>query len=254
MIKEEKIDLIGGTEHSMFQVSTLQALAMGYNKAVITVEELIQHGDTGLGTFEGVDGEMIVLDSVCYRAMANGTVTRASLETGVPFASVSYLDSWRSFRLEEVPDIETLKDILTMRIEETFGLNSMHMVRIDGSFKRVCARSEEGQLTHHVTLKEMLQNNQRDFFFDEVKGTLVCVYYPDYMDGINAPGWHLHFLSADRTRGGHVFDLSLYNGQAKMDKISRIEIRLPNSAAFDTYSLKDASQDEIHEVEQGKKV
>ena len=253
MLKQEIIDFIGGTDHSMFQVSTLQALAMGYNRAVITVEELIQHGDTGLGTFEGVDGEMIVVDGVCYRAMADGTVTRTSSETGVPFASVSRLCNWRSFHLEEVPDIETLKDILTLRVEEIFGLNSMHMVRIDGNFKRVCARSETGQLTHHVTLKEMLQNNQRDFFFDEIDGTLVCVYYPDFMDGINAPGWHLHFLSADRTRGGHVFDLSLYSGQAKMDKITRIEIKLPNSVSFDTYSLKDASQDEIRQVEQGKK-
>ena len=252
MYTQEINDFIGGSEHSMYQVSTLQALAMGYNKAVITVEELIKHGDTGLGTFEGVDGEMIVADGICYRAMEDGTVTQAAPGTGVPFASVCNLCSWRSFRLDDVKDIDALKDILTMRIEETFGLNSMHMVRIDGSFDRVCARSEAGQLTHHVTLKEMLKDKQRDFFFDDIRGTLVCVYYPDYMDGINAPGWHLHFLSSDRTKGGHVFDLSLRSGKAQMDKISRIEIRLPNSAAFDTYSLKDASQDEIRQVEQGK--
>ena len=173
--------------------------------------------------------------------------------SGVPFAAVSRLDGRRTFPLEAVPDIETLKNILTLRIEETFGLNSMHMVRIDGSLERVCARSETGQLTHHITLKEMLQDKQQDFFFYDTDGTVVCVYYPDYMDGINAPGWHLHFLSADKTRGGHVFELCLRNGQAKMDKISRIEIRLPNSASFDTYSLKNASQEEIRQVEQGKK-
>lgn len=117
---------------------------------------------------------------------------------------------------------------------------------------RVCAQSETGQLTHHITLKEMLDGNQQDFFFDEVDGTLICVYYPDYMDGINAPGWHLHFLSDDKTRGGHVFDLSMHSGEARMDKISRIEIQLPNSPAFDIYSLKNASQDEIRQVEQGK--
>lgn len=244
---------MGGTDRCMYQVSTLQALAMGYTSSVITVEELLRHGDTGLGTFEGVDGEMIVAGGVCYRATADGTVTQALPGTGVPFASVSRLCGWRKFPLEAVPDIDTLKNILTMRIEETFGLNSMHMVCIHGSFERVCARSETGQLTHHITLKEMLEGNQRDFIFDEVEGTLVCVYYPDYMDGINAPGWHLHFLSADRTRGGHVFDLSLHSGQAEMDKISRIEIQLPNSASFDTYSLKNASQDEIRQVEQGKK-
>ena len=244
---------MGGTEQCMYQVSTLQALAMGYNSSVITAKELLQHGDTGLGTFEGVDGEMIVVGGTCYRATVDGTVTPAPDNTGVPFAAVSRLNGRRTFTLDAVEDIETLKSTLTLRIEENFGLNSMHMVRIDGSFERVCARSETGQLTHHVTLKEMLQDKQQDFFFDDIEGTLICVYYPDYMDGINAPGWHLHFLSADKTRGGHVFDVSLKSGQVRMDKISRINIQLPYSPAFDTYALKDASQEEIRQVEQGKK-
>lgn len=236
----------------MYQVSTLQALALGYTRSVITVEELLRHGDTGLGTFENVDGEMIVADGVCYRATADGTVTTAPPEQGVPFSAVSRLCGRRRFAIDAVEDIDRLKTLLNLRIEEDFGLNSMHMVRIDGSFDRVCARSESGQRTQHVSLKEMLEGNQRDFFFDDVEGTLVCVYFPDYMDGINASGWHLHFLSADRTRGGHVFDVRLRRGEARMDKISRVEIRFPTSPAFDTYSLKSASQDEIRQVEQGK--
>lgn len=244
--KEETVRLC------MYQVSTLQALAMGYSRAVVTVEELLRHGDTGLGTFEDVDGEMIVVDGHCFRAMVDGAVTEAPPELGVPFSSVSRLCGSRSFPLEAVESIDALKTILTQRIEEGFGLNSTHMVRIDGFFEQVCARSESGHRSQHITLKEMLKNNQRDFFFDKIEGTLVCVYYPDYMDGINAPGWHLHFLSSDRTRGGHVFDLHLRSGHARMDKIIRIEIQLPFSPAFDTYSLKNASQEEIRQVEQGE--
>ena len=141
---------------------------------------------------------------------------------------------------------------MTLCIEEDFGLNSMHMVRIDGAFERICARSETGQLTQHITLKEMLDGNQRDFFFEDVEGSLVCVYYPDYMDGINASGWHLHFVSDDRKSGGHVFDLSLIKGTACFDKITDIHIMLPHEPAFDTYALKGASKDEIKSVEQGK--
>ena len=242
-----------GTGLSMYQVSTVQALAMGYTRAVITVEELLRHGDTGLGTFENVDGEMIVADGVCFRAMVDGTVAEAPGKLGVPFASVSRLSGVRSFPLEGVENIDALKTVLTQRVEEDFGLNSMHMVRIDGTFDRVSARSESGQRTQHVTLKDMLQKRQRDFFFDDIEGTLICVYYPDYMDGINVPGWHLHFLSADKTRGGHVFDCVPRRATARLDKISRIEIQLPFSPAFDTYSLKSASQDEIRQVEQGGK-
>ena len=71
------------------------------------------------------------------------------------------------------------------------------------------------------------------------------------MDGINAPGWHLHFVSEDRKYGGHVFDLSLEEGRVLLDKTTQIEIKLPEDAAFDTYSIKEASQSEIKEVEQG---
>lgn len=237
----------------MYQVSTLQALSMGYTRAVITVEELVKHGNLGLGTFENVDGEMIVLDGTCYRAADDGVVTRPDPGTGVPFASVATTGEERCFAIGEMKNIQDLKQLLTLKIEEDFGLNSMHVVRIDGVFRKVCARSESGQRSHHVGLKDLLSKTQKDFEFLDVNGSMVCIYYPDYMDGINASGWHLHFLSEDKTQGGHVFDLELKSGEARLSKLSRIEIQLPSEPAFDTYSLKEASASEIKEVEQGGK-
>jgi len=240
-------------QQKMYQVSTLQALMLGYSRSVVTVEELLQHGDTGLGTFEDVDGEMIVLDGVCYRATNDGSVTIAPMETGVPFAAVTRLEEKRTFELGSFQEIDDLKNALTLRVEEDFGLNSMHVVRIDGSFEKVSARSETGTRAHHVTLKDALSKTQRDFFFDNVKGSLVCIYYPDYMDGINAAGWHFHFISEDRKLGGHVFDVKMKEGHVILDKISMIDIQLPRDAAFDTYALKSASADDVKKVEQGKK-
>ena len=72
-----------GETAKIFQVSTLQALALGYSRAVITVSELMKHGCIGLGTFEDVNGEMIVLDGKCFRADEKGHVTEADPETGV---------------------------------------------------------------------------------------------------------------------------------------------------------------------------
>ena len=63
--------------------------------------------------------------------------------------------------------------------------------------------------------------------------------------------WHVHFLSQDRSKGGHVFDLSIDRGQIQLAKISHIEIHLPDEPAFDTYSLKEASGSDIKKVEQG---
>lgn len=236
----------------MFQVSTLQALAMGYTRKVTTVGELMEHGDTGLGTFEDVNGEMIALDGHCYRAAKDGAVTEAPLDEGVPFASVAPFAAEKVFDLESITDIESLKDQLDLAIEEWFGLNSIHIVKIDGEFERISARSELSFRSQHISLKRILDMTQRSFEFDNVKGTLVCVYYPDYLDGINAPGWHLHFLSEDRTLGGHTFDVVLKHGTVSMQKLTGVEIELPTEPAFDTYTLKQASNDEIKKVEQGK--
>ena len=235
----------------MFQVSTLQSLALGYTRAVMTVGELMQHGETGLGTFEDVNGEMIVIDRKCYRAMDDGRVTEAGDERGVPFASVAYMDNCREFELSGDYTMESLKAELNNRIEEDFGLNSMHVIQIHGTFEKIYARSELPYRSHHVTLKDMLDITQTSFEFSNIRGSLVGVYYPDYMDGINAAGWHLHFVNDERNKGGHVYEIKMTSGKVRLAKKTRIDIQLPKDPAFDTYSLKSASKDEIKKVEQG---
>lgn len=235
----------------MFQVSTLQSLALGYTCAVMTVGELMQHGETGLGTFEDVNGEMIVIDGKCYRAMDDGRVTEAGDERGVPFASVAYMDNCREFELSGDYTMESLKAELNNRIEEDFGLNSMYVIQIHGTFEKIYARSELPYSAHHVTLKDMLDITQTSFEFSNITGSLVGVYYPDYMDGINAAGWHLHFVNDERNNGGHVYEIKMTSGKVRLAKKTRIDIQLPKDPAFDTYSLKSASKDEIKKVEQG---
>ncbi len=236
-------------DNKIYQVSTLQALALGYSRAVISAGELLKEGDTGLGTFEDVNGEMIVMDGHCYRADQNGNVTVVAPETGVPFAAVAKLYGEQQFPLKDIKDIDSLRKELTGKIESVFGLNSMHIVRIDGEFEMVNARSEAPYRSHHITLKEVLGRTQKSFIYENIRGSLVGVYFPDYLDGINMPGWHLHFLSGDRSKGGHVFDVCIREGTAKADKISNIYINLPEDAAFDTYALKQNLKDEIRSVE-----
>ena len=139
----------------IYQVSTLQALALGYTRPVVKVHELLEHGDTGLGTFEDVNGEMIVMEGRCFRADQNGDVTVVSPDTGVPFAAVAKLYGEQQFQLSNVPDMTSVRNELTRKIEERFGLNSMHVVRIDGLFEKVDARSEAPYRSHHISLKDL---------------------------------------------------------------------------------------------------
>ncbi|WP_295072348.1 acetolactate decarboxylase [uncultured Fibrobacter sp.] len=235
----------------IFQVSTLQALMLGYTNPVITVAELLEYGNIGLGTFNNIDGEMIVLDGVCYRAKDDGNVVVAESDRGVPFSTVCTMDTVEPIAFGKCGNVEGLKAELNNIVDAHFGLNSMHMVRIDGVFDVVDARSESAYRSMHVSLKTILQKTQKSFKFQNIKGTLVGVFFPDFMDGINASGWHFHFISEDRKNGGHVFEIVMREGRGFISKINSIELKLPDEPAFDTYSLKQASEKEIEDVEQG---
>ena len=51
----------------LYQVSLLQSLANGDYTGSVTVGELKQHGDIGIGTFDRLNGEMIMLDGEAHR-------------------------------------------------------------------------------------------------------------------------------------------------------------------------------------------
>lgn len=188
----------------MYQVSTLQALAKGDFYGNATIEELLANGDIGLGTFEAVDGEMIVLDGICYRAKADGTVEIADASDATPFASVTYLNKNIAFELENIADMSELLAKLD-EVGKAHGENNIYACRIDGSFHEVYTRSEMKQHSEpYKTFAKVLETDQREFEFKNVSGSLVCVYFPQYMDGLNVAGWHVHFISDDRTMGGHV--------------------------------------------------
>ncbi len=244
----------------MFQVSTLQTLMLGYSRAVISVEELLTHGDTGLGTFANVDGEMILLDGICYRAMQNGDIKEAESERGVPFSVVSSMteDISASENVSAdfglIDSMDRLKTVLNNKIIDLSGRNSMCMARIEGEFERVFARSVSACENDHTDLNMILKKNQRVFAFEKIKGILVCVCFPDYMDGINAAGWHVHFISEDRKYGGHVLDVVMKSGKGIISKIDSLEITLPDDPVFDAYSLKQVSEEEVKAAEQGSGV
>ena len=234
----------------IYQISTLQALMQGYFKEVVTTEKLLQYGDTGLGTFTDVNGEMIALDGHVYRADSMGNVTEAAPDQGVPFAAVAFMEEAVECEIEAGNTADALKAELNRLIDSDFGLNSIYAVRLDGHFKSVKARSELGQHSQHIELSEVLKKNQTDFEFDDIDGTVVCLYFPDYMHGINAAGWHLHFVSADRTKGGHVYEVDYDKLICRRSQLHGIRIQLPTDKAYDTYDLNSVTQDQVKKVEQ----
>jgi acetolactate decarboxylase len=189
-------------EHAtLFQVSTSGALVEGVYQGAVSVGDLLQHGDFGLGTFEDLDGEMILVDGRCYRARDDGTVTTPPETALVPFAVVTYFHPERTVELLPVSSFEALIEQLdALRSSE----NLFFAVSAEGTFDfvrvRTVCKAERGERLVEAASK------QKEFEFRDVAGQLLGFWTPEYARTVNIPGYHLHFLTADRRGGGHLLD------------------------------------------------
>jgi len=235
---------------TMYQVSLLQGLTFGDYHGSVSAATLKEHGDTGLGTFDRLNGEMIVLDGTVYRAAGDGSVEEVSDDETIPFSNVTFLDEEFT---QEIDGAESFVDLIA-KLNETVaakGVNQFYMVRIDGTFSEINVRSELAQTEPYQPLAKVLETDQTFFDYENIDGTLVCLYCPPYMDKLNATGWHLHFLSTDKTKGGHVLGLKLDHGTATWDQTPALEMVLPDDEMFSNFDLTiDQSQD-IAKVEKG---
>ena len=99
---------------SIAQVALLQSLAQGYFGGTITAGQLRKLGDTGIGTFEGLNGEMIVLDGKVYQALGDGRVIVAPDKTIIPYATVTFFDKDIAVKLENIKDKAALEKALNV--------------------------------------------------------------------------------------------------------------------------------------------
>jgi len=199
--------------HVLFQASTIAALLEGAYDGDLTFAELAEHGDLGLGTFNGLDGEMIALDGAFYRADVDGHVHPVAGSARTPFAVV--------VRFEAAVDVET-----TELARELEGAGPTCAVRFDGEFELVRARSVPRQHPPYRPLAEVAAE-QHVFELRDVSGTIVGFRFPDYASGVELAGYHLHFITDDRRRGGHVLDYSARAGRLQIDPSSDLHVELP---------------------------
>ena len=237
-----------GPKETVYQVALLQSLTQGYYDGIIKVSELKEHGDTGIGTFEGVNGEMIVLDGTVYQALGDGSVQVADDNETVPFSNVTFFDNDISETLSQTKDINTLKESLTNTVNKN-GKNLFYMVKIKGTFDKMNVRSELKQEKPYKTLDKALATDQREFNYENIAGTVVALYCPDYMGGLNTPGWHFHFISDDKTKGGHILELSFESAQAEFDSTQDFDMYLPENPDFQKIELAKDVSSAIKKVE-----
>ena len=233
---------------TIYQVSLLQGLTLGDYNGSVSVKELKQKGDTGIGTFEGVNGELIMVDGTVYRAKSDGSIETAPDDETIPFANVTFFDTDEKQDISGVSSIADLKKLLDEKVEK-LGRNQFYMVRVDGTFKKMHARSELKQEKPYKPLAEALKTDQREFSWDNIEGTVVALYCPQYMKDLNAAGWHLHFVSKEKKYGGHVLELDVDKAELKIDCTQGFNMQLPDTEMFPTLDLTKDQSEDIKKVE-----
>lgn len=228
---------------TLYQVSLLQGLLQGDYNGSISIGELKACGDTGIGTFDRLNGELIMVDGVVYRAAGDGTVEVPSDDETIPFSNVTFMDADEEVSINNVASFDDLMEILNGKVAELGG-NRFYMIRIDGVFNTVYARSEYAQDKPYEPLVVVLETDQTFFDMENVSGTVVGLYCPAYMSELNNAGWHLHFISDDRTSGGHVLDLAIEEAVITWDYTDNFEMILPDNDEFTQIDFSiDRSED-----------
>jgi acetolactate decarboxylase len=215
-------------DDEVYQFSTISALLEGVYDGDATIADILRHGDFGLGTFNHLDGEMVIVDGVCYRLRADGTAGQAAPSDRTPFAAVTRFHSDFEIPIQTRTARAEVIDAIDRRIQSA---NLIYAIRITGHFAELHTRTVMAQKPPYPPLTQATEEQAQTVFTD-VSGTVVGFRTPDFEQGISVAGYHLHFLNGDRTGGGHVLDFSLERGRVAVSGASQLHLSLPTSGAF----------------------
>jgi acetolactate decarboxylase len=240
-------DLGGGHEpHQLFQSSTIAALLDGAYEGDVTFAELATRGDTGIGTLNGLDGEMIALDGEFFRADEHGCVGPVAAGERTPFAVIADFSPAVEAELRSPRDLESLRSDLDRLLPGDGAV----AIRIDGEFSSVTARSVPRQEQPYRPLAEVVAA-QNVFRLGPSSGSLVGFRFPEWSEGIEVGGYHLHFIDAARERGGHVLDFEMKSGRLLAEACSDLCVELPRGVELASAELSSCTHEAIERIERG---
>ncbi|MEB3332475.1 MAG: acetolactate decarboxylase [Synechococcaceae cyanobacterium] len=233
--------------HTLWQVSTSTAVVEGVSQGCLRVGELNRHGDFGLGTFDHLDGEGVLLNGECWQARADGSLSRAPDDELTPFFVVTH---FRSDQQHHFADVTSWSD-LCERLDRLRPSDNLFLaIRVHGLLGRIEVRS----VSAVESGTDLVSAAAAQSIFDhrDVSGTLVGFWSPSYASSLNIPGYHFHFLSDDRRCGGHVLENgALAARQLTVDLHLETDLRLalPQTRAFLEADLRRDPTAALHTAE-----
>lgn len=218
---------------TVFQFSTLPALSLGLYDGEMTFGELLKHGDFGIGTFDALDGELVILNGKAWRVRADGRVSSVDNKTTTPFAIITRFAPGHTVNVTQPIEYSALQQRISLMLPT---VNAAYAIEISGTFARLKVRSVPGQSKPYHPLAEVVKS-QSVWEWKNVRGTLVGFRFPAYLSGVNLADYHFHFLSDDKQRGGHLLDGELQDGKIRMQTLRGFAMQLPSGYDFDRADL-----------------
>lgn len=230
--------------HTVFQISTSGALVAGVYDKEVAVGALLKHGNFGLGTFAGLDGEMVALDGRVYQTHGSGKVGQAGADAGIPFAVMTDFSPDKTGKIKAIAsfsDLETKCD--SFRKSD----NIFYAFRLHGRYKRIQTRAVNAPKPG-VSLVDAAKS-QSEFVFNDVVGTLVGIWSPTFSSEFSVAGYHFHFISDDHTHGGHVLDVQADELDLQVETLNDYHLVLPETESFLKADLSKDISAELNSAE-----
>lgn len=182
------------------QVGTFDYLVQPDYDGLAPIRSVVGDSTIGLGTFDRLDGELVMIGGTVYRVGTDGLPRKASLSRSTPWFEGVRFTPQASMRLDEGTECSALVPLIDQLAKTSGG---MVAVRLIGTFTTLTARSVPAQTQPYPPLAEVVAE-QTVFPLQDVTATLVGFRTGSDLLGIGAPGLHLHGLTKARDAGGHI--------------------------------------------------
>jgi acetolactate decarboxylase len=231
---------------TLYQVSTIDALMQGVDDGILPVGELKKHWDFGIGTFDKLDGEMIVLGGVVYKAKADGRIYQVTDNVTTPFATVTYFDKDFFVTTDKTMNLSSFTSTMAGRLPTG---NMIYAVQMHATYPSMKVRAIPAQHKPYPMLADAAKN-QSVYTYSNTTGTVLGFYTPVFFKGLNVEGYHLHFISDDRQTGGHILDFTVpANTTVVYDITPGFTMGLPTSGDFTGVNLSQDLSTDLAKVE-----
>lgn len=222
-ISRAQVDGLAHTRGDVVQVHTVSSLMEGRYDGEVTIGQLRGRGSFGIGTLQGLDGELVVVDGEFWNIGTDGVAHVPSDDSLVPFAVLAELDDPITFAVEGPLSHDVFEAEIHRRLPDP---DDCWVIVATGRFESVTFRSVAHQTPPYRPFAEVLLADEV-LLHASLDATLVGFCFPDWASELDVPGFHFHMLSADHATGGHVYDHTVARAEVTLSQCRTMHLEVP---------------------------